>query len=396
MSDEPKNVDLNEEEIQAAVADGAVEEQEEEEKQSFFSLIPKGAIAVYCFFAVSLVVYLIAGFVPDFADFVNSYFGAAVRFVTAKATGWIPFSLLETLLLSLPVLIVVTFIYYVRTASNTRRGSVRYLCILLAVALGLLGLFFSSFAVGYKTNSLDKKLGIERRDVTAEQLYETVVRVNDEMNEVINDVEFPLGIESTKMPFSLSELNDKMNAAYDATYDANPFISRLHTNLKFIALSKPMSYTHVAGFYSYFTGEANINLNFPDYVIVFTCAHEMAHQRGIAAEDEANFVAFLVCRNSDDPYVRYAGLQSMTEYLLSALSEADGELYAKAVQLIDGRSINEMTAYNRFFAEYRDSAVSKVSGAINDTYLKAQGQSAGSKSYGMVVDLAVAYYLDGE
>ena len=30
---------------------------------------------------------------------------------------------------------------------------------------------------------------------------------------------------------------------------------------------------------------------------------------------------------------------------------------------------------------------------VNDTYLKAQGQTAGEKSYGMVVDLAVAYVL---
>jgi hypothetical protein len=29
---------------------------------------------------------------------------------------------------------------------------------------------------------------------------------------------------------------------------------------------------------------------------------------------------------------------------------------------------------------------------VNDTYLKSQNQKAGSKSYGLVVDLAVAYY----
>jgi len=133
-----------------------------------------------------------------------------------------------------------------------------------------------------------------------------------------------------------------------------------------------------------------------DYVIVFTAAHEMAHQRGIAAEDEANFVAFLVCMCSDDAYIRYSGYQNMLEYIISALHTADGELYSQLMSQIDSRSINEIRAYNKFFETYRNSSAAEVSGAINDAYLKSQGQSAGEKSYGMVVDLAVAYYLDAE
>jgi hypothetical protein len=52
----------------------------------------------------------------------------------------------------------------------------------------------------------------------------------------------------------------------------------------------------------------------------------------------------------------------------------------------------EMVAYNEFFEKYRDNVVADISGAVNDSYLQSQGQSAGSRSYGMVVDLAVAYY----
>ena len=55
-----------------------------------------------------------------------------------------------------------------------------------------------------------------------------------------------------------------------------------------------------------------------------------------------------------------------------------------------------IAAYSRFFDKYRKSVVSEVSGAVNDTYLKLQGQTAGTKSYGLVVDLAVAYHLRTE
>ena len=37
--------------------------------------------------------------------------------------------------------------------------------------------------------------------------------------------------------------------------------------------------------------------------------------------------------------------------------------------------------------------VADVSDTVNDTYLKIQGTAEGSRSYGMVVDLAVAYHL---
>jgi hypothetical protein len=44
-----------------------------------------------------------------------------------------------------------------------------------------------------------------------------------------------------------------------------------------------------------------------------------------------------------------------------------------------------------FFDKYRESTVSEVSGAINNSYLQLQG-TEGTRSYGLVVDLAVAYY----
>ena len=54
---------------------------------------------------------------------------------------------------------------------------------------------------------------------------------------------------------------------------------------------------------------------------------------------------------------------------------------------------SELRAYSAFFDKYRDSAVSEVSGAVNNAYLQMQG-TEGTRSYGLVVDLAVAYYKE--
>ena len=118
----------------------------------------------------------------------------------------------------------------------------------------------------------------------------------------------------------------------------------------------------------------------------------MAHQRGFAREKEANFVAFLVTVSCDSPYIRYSGYVSMVEYFSSALYKADKDLWKETMGKLDARIQGELRSYNAFFAKYKESQAAKVSTSMNDSYLKQQGQPAGSASYGLVVDLTVAYY----
>ena len=194
----------------------------------------------------------------------------------------------------------------------------------------------------------------------------------------------------SEMPYSNSEMINKLNDAYEKAYDKYAFIAPLRASVKQVALSELMTYTHISGVYSFFTGEANINVNYPDFVLPYTAAHEMAHQRGIAREKEANFVAYLVCMESDDDYIRYSAYLNMYEYIISALSKADKKLYSKTVKNLDTDIRYELAAYSDFFDKYRDSKASTVSETINNTYLTIQG-TEGTKSYGMVVDLFVAY-----
>jgi hypothetical protein len=127
-----------------------------------------------------------------------------------------------------------------------------------------------------------------------------------------------------------------------------------------------MTYTHISGVYTFFTGEANLNVNFPDYVLPYTAAHEFAHQRGIAREDEANFVAFLVCMESDDAYIRYSGALNIYEYVVSALYSANKELYKENYAKLPTKMIAERIAFSKFFDKYRENTVADVSEATNN------------------------------
>ncbi len=339
--------------------------------------------------AVCLVIYFAAMAFPQFADFFNQYIGVWFRVAFAKLTNLLPFSVAEAMLLFSPILVGLLIWYFIgrrgKTPKATRASAV---CVLAVISL-----FFSTFvlclATGYQGRLLEEKLGLKSEAIEAKELHASAEYLIGMTNALVSEIEF--GEDgSSKMPYDRSEMNRKLLDAYDAFCKDHKFISNFRTRLKPVLISEAMSYSHITGIYSYFTGEANLNIGFPDYTIPYTAAHEMAHQRGISREDEANMIAFLVCIGSEDPYIRYSGYLNMYEYISSALYKADKELYRSARQMLAGEVKGEQAAYNAFFQKYTDSVASQVSGTVNNVYLISQG-TQGKKSYGLVVDLTVAY-----
>ncbi len=345
------------------------------------------AIAIVCG-----VIHIISGTSTAFADLFNENVSSHFRAVLAYISGIVPFSIAEGLIMFIPVLLVLLIYLSIKYASDSWRSIIRYTSSIFSVVLLFYIFFVFGFATAYQGSTIEEKLELDRRDVSAEELEKTASRLLEMASENLEEVYFVYGGASV-MPYSLDEMEEKLLDAYEKACDKYPFVQRLRSDLKPIILSEPMTYTHISGVYSYFTGEANLNTNFPDYTLPYTAAHEFSHQRGIAREDEANFMAFLVCLESDDPYIRYSGCLSVYEYVASALYSADPDRYYSVLSGMDMRIRCELVAYSEFFDKYRENVVSDVSGAINDTYLKLQG-TEGSRSYGRVVDLAVAYFKD--
>ena len=345
---------------------------------------------LYGLAAVCVILYVIMMYSVPFAEWFNGTVSAVMRAVFAALTSWIPFSLGELVIWMIPLILFLVLRHAIRRRCDTWRTAMVYVGILLSVVVTLFSVFVLNFAAGYRGRPLEQKLGLDREKVSAEELYDTAVILINAINTETAEIDFYKD-DFSIMPYSMNDMNRKLADAYKVFAAEHDFISHAPSRVKPVLVSEVMSYMHITGVYSFFTGEANINVNFPDYTIPYTAAHELAHQRGIAREDEANFVAFLVCIGSDDPYIRYCGYLNAYEYVANALWRADKELYYKAVAHLNAEVKAEMTAYNRFYDKYKESTVSQVSGTINNSYLQSQG-TPGVKSYGMVVDLTVAYY----
>lgn len=354
--------------------------------------VPPFSIAMFALAGVCAILYLIQRLNTGFSDFFNENISAFFRRILAYVTCWFPFSLSEVLLILLPVAAVLIVVFVIRKKCETWQDIGRFCLILLSVVALLFNLFVLNFSAGYYGTTLDKKLGLDRSPEKPEELYRTALILIEEANRACAELDYD-GNGSSKMPYSVGEMNRLLMEAYAKASGKYDFIDHFYSRVKPVMLSEPMSYTHITGVYTYFTGEANINVHFPDYCTPFTAAHELAHQRGIAREDEANFVAFLVCIESEDAYIRYSGYLNLYEYVMSALSSADGKLYREAYGRTSAEVRGELRAYSEFYEKYRENVAADISGAVNNSYLQSQG-TVGERSYGLVVDLAVAYYRE--
>ncbi|MBO7376370.1 MAG: DUF3810 domain-containing protein [Clostridia bacterium] len=356
--------------------------------------LPRCSVVFFIIFALSAVILGVCFLSTDFADFFCRRVASGPRALLAWLTAVFPFSLIELIV----ILIIPIALFVIVRAARKAADSWHNAGIVCLTLLSVLSLFFSVYVftlgTGYRGSGLDEKLGMTDDKVSAEELKKTAEILADEIGAYAGKISYGADGFSV-MPYGVTEMTSKLGDAFAAASKKYAFLQSFRAPIKQVMLSEPWTYTHITGMYSYFTGEANLNINMPDYTLPFTAAHEMAHQRGIAREDEANFVAYLVCLESDDDYIRYTASLNMYEYVVNALYSADSDGYTEVMRRLEPEVRAEMTAYGRFFSKYRRSVVATVSEKVNDTYLKING-TPGTKSYGMVVDLCVAFYRDSD
>ena len=187
---------------------------------------------------------------------------------------------------------------------------------------------------------------------------------------------------------------DRAAGVFEGAAELYPFLDGEALRPKPIHFSRIMSYLDFTGFFFPMTGEANLNMDSPVFLLPSTSQHEIAHQRGVAMEQECNFVAVLSCLESEYADFRYAGAALAYIYLGNALAGADYEAYTEIYYSLSDTVRADFKAQSAYWDEFRDSAAQKASNTVYDSFLKSNGQELGMQSYGACVDLLVHYYID--
>lgn len=340
------------------------------------------------FFIYSVIVYVYASENILFAERYSATVSSFLRQLLALITGWIPFSLTETAAVS-GILLFVFFLiralvlkFYYKEKGRISEFIYAFVCILLAFS----SLFINTFGVCYKRIPLSRVLGIDTENVTSEDVFVSAYLCSTIASQYCDDISrYPSG--ETYMDYGFDEMVGKIRYGYASILNNVPE----HFSVKPVALSEPWTYTHISGMYFPVTGESNINVNFPDYIMAFSTAHEMAHQLGIADEKDANMMAFLACMYSEDDYLIYAAHMNAMDFLIAELGYEEVSLLASTA---DRRILYEMASYHKFMSKYTHKTVSRISTKLNDAYLKANGEKDGAKSYGKVTKLICGFMKD--
>ena len=154
--------------------------------------------------------------------------------------------------------------------------------------------------------------------------------------------------------------------------------------------SWPLTYMGYAGYLNPFTGEAQVNSLLPMLSFIHTAAHEKGHQEGIAAENEANFYAFLTTYQHNNKHIRYAAYCFALRYCWSALYRLNPGCSEEKIQRVRPGIRKEYQAQQAFWNAH-GNPLQPILAKVYDRFLKANGQAAGRNSYSQVVALLVAY-----
>ena len=304
--------------------------------------------------------------------------------VTSTVTGLLPVSLSElALLVLLPVGLVASIVRW----AKRRIGWQRFVSGWLAMALGAYALFYGGWGLNYSRQPYASIAGLETAPVEVDKVEELTRSLAAQANEL--RAQLDAGDEAYALTCPRRDVLKKVNEAYAAASARYPWLSGHYGAPKFALLSTPLAHLNIAGIFSPFTMEAHVNAHEADVLLAATAMHEAAHLRGFAREDEANYIAYAVCMESDDPYVRYSGTILGLIYAGNALNGSDPDAYRAVWDTYSPGVVSDLRAYSAAWAPYKGKA-SEVGDKMNDAYLKANNQTDGVKSYGRMVDLMIA------
>lgn len=173
---------------------------------------------------------------------------------------------------------------------------------------------------------------------------------------------------------------------------------------KGLYLSGFYSQQSIMGYYFPFSMEANYNRQMYITNIPVTMCHELSHLKGFILEDEANFIGYLACVDSEDELFRYSAYLSVIRYLDRDFWKAIGEekeIYLSHPQISEQVAADKMFLTKEAREEMEEKAllktetVKQAADAFLDTNLTLNGVADGTVSYSRVVNLLLWYY-DGK
>lgn len=306
----------------------------------------------------------------------------------------IPFSVAE-FIIYIAIAALIFFVIYILTSLFSKNKLYTFLK-RTSVFLTVISFLFSSYVFGWAINYARMPLSNSMSLTICESEVDELNNMCLELISKANDLRENVGEDENGL-FVLSETREYVNNKVKQVYtESNEPVLNVggFATVKSVNTYNFLSNLNITGIYIPFTYEPNINMEMPDLLFPATACHEYAHFKGFAREDEANFIAYYVCRNSLDNDFAYSGTMLALIHSMNKLYAEDKTLHAIAYGKISEKIRRDLAAYSNYWDNF-DTGLAEIQENINDNYLKFNGQDDGIKSYGRMVDLLLALYREG-
>lgn len=352
------------------------------------------AVWIFIPLAIAAAMYFVLPYFPEVTEYVFSRgIFKAVSVPLGFLSSLIPFSLTElavVLAVPLVVFLAVLLVVKLRKSSDRKKTALkagRGVCAALSFACLL---YMICHGANFYRLPMEQLMELDTSKKSAEHLLAVCCELAENAAREREGLTLD---ENGLVTFDVSVMEEltRTNSGYDALVEEYPFLWTSVWRQKPVLLSEPWSYTLIVGMYDPFFVECNINIAQPDFAIPFTAAHESAHSRGIALENECNFLAFLSCINSEYREFRYSGYMEAYKHCSNALYKYDKEMWAQANALLTDGMRADFAAENDYIDRHRGK-VEETAGKVNNSFIKVQGVADGELSYSRVTELILAYY----
>ena len=339
---------------------------------------------IFILLLVISITFFIWGLFPNFVFNTYSagiypYISIALRWVSSIFTFAIGDFLYAILILCIFYLII-KFFWRIKKTGWKKTDSIQ---VPIAIINTLL-IFYISFkllwGLNYSRPSISQQLNIENEKYTIKEL----IVLGDYFVKKTNKLKIHTQKLGKAPKYDINQLEKISTEAYLKLAKQYPLLIYRNPSLKPATSSLILSKSGIAGYYNPLSGEANLNMDLPSYTKPYVSCHEIAHQLGIAYEDEANLIGYMASSNSNDIYFQYAANYEMLKYVLNEIGMKSNDGY----QLIYSQilpAVFEDFRIEREFWEKNDSSMNAYMDFTFDSFLKLNNQPKGIESYQDIV-----------
>lgn len=287
----------------------------------------------------------------------------------------VPFSLEEVVVIGFIVAFAAVLVRTIRK----KEGVLRWLGKTARVAMWLIVWLYMGWGNNYFRTPLYPRMGIQRASYEEEAFSRCLMDYTEALN----------GTAESAASWDREALEADIREFYSTTVsDYGYTCLRPWQHVKKPLLNPLYSAVGVLGFMGPFLCESQLNLDLLEEEYPFTLAHELAHLAGVTSEAEANYWAYVYCRQSDNPAVRYSGHLALLPYVAtSAGSLLPEEDYAAWTGTLADKAKEDYAAIHQYWENKRIGVIDTAQRWMMDRFLRTNGVSEGAKDYYGVIGM---------